>query len=175
MIPVRQIQKHHSDTSGKILVLICRYMTAEKTAFVLIPKSWVFLFFFLQIIITKSPRVIARLQQKKKKKKKGKTPVSLMFFVCHSKLKWKQDSVRCQQKRMSNADVEVFFFNTLLELLLLCGSVLQRKCLEKSTVALFSTNGGHKERCGKYNWFHCTRYTIFFYCFMPPKKYCLQD
>lgn len=73
-------------------------------AFVLIPKSWCF-FFFLQIIITKSPRVIARLQ----KKKKGKTPVSLMFFVCHSKLKWKQDSVWCQQKRMSNADAEVFF------------------------------------------------------------------
>lgn len=32
-----------------------------------------------------------------------------MFFVCHSKLKWKQDCVWCQQKRMSNADVEVFF------------------------------------------------------------------
>lgn len=100
MVPVRQILKHHSDTSGKLLVLICRYMTAEKLSFVLIPKSWVFHFFFLQIIITKSPRVIARLQ---------KTPVSLMFFVCHSKLKWKQDSVWCQQKRMSNADVEVFF------------------------------------------------------------------
>lgn len=81
-------------------------MTAEKMSFVLIPKSWVFLFFVffpLQIIITKSPRVIARLK---------KTPVSLMFFVCHSKLKWKQDCVWCQQKRMSNADVEVFFFNT---------------------------------------------------------------
>lgn len=75
-------------------------MTAEKMSFVLIPKSWLFHFFFLKIIITKSPRVIARLQ---------KTPVSLMFFVCHSKLKWKQDSVWCQQKRMSNADVEDFF------------------------------------------------------------------
>ena len=155
MIPVRQIQKHHSDTSGKILVLICRYTTAEKNVLCFNPKILGVSFFF-QIIITKSPRVIARLQ---------KTPVSLMFFVCHSKLKWKQESVWCQQKRMSNADAEVFF-NTVLELLLLCGSVLQRKCLEKSTVALFSTNGGHKERCGKYDWLHCTRYTILFYCFM---------
>lgn len=76
-------------------------MTAEKMFFVLIPKSWVFRFFFpLQIIITKSPRVIARLQ---------KNACLSDVFVCHSKLKWKQDSVWCQQKRMSNADVEVFF------------------------------------------------------------------
>lgn len=141
-------------------------MTAEKMSFVLIPKSWVFLF-FLQIIITKSPRVIARLQ---------KNACLSDVFVRHSKLKWKQDSG--VNRKECQMQMQKYFFNTLHELLLLCDSILQRKCLEKCTIALLSTNGGHKELCGKYNWFHCTRYSILFYCFMyekKEKKHCLQN
>lgn len=51
-------------------------------------------FFFFQIIITKSPRVIARL------KKKEALPVSLMFFVCHSKLEWKQGCLVSTEKNV---------------------------------------------------------------------------
>lgn len=76
-----------------------------------------------------------------------------MFFVCHSKLEWKQESVWCQQRRMSNADVEVFYFNTLLE-------------LNFSVAPSSRGNGSHKERCGKCNWLHCTRYLILFFCYM---------
>lgn len=98
MIPVRENQKHQSETSGKILLLIC-YVTAEKKkkSFVIIPKSWAFYFFPFTIIITKSPQSYCTTLKKKK------MPVSLMFFECHSKLKWKQDSVeknverRCQR------------------------------------------------------------------------------
>lgn len=83
-----------------------------------------------------------------------KTPVSLMFSVCHSKLTWKQESVWCQHRRMSNADVEVFNFNARTSLWL------------RPSEELLLCLGSHKERHGEYNWFHCTRFSIFFYCFM---------
>lgn len=74
-------------------------MTAQKMPFVSIPKKSQRLFFFSPDNYYQKPRVIARLQ---------KTPVSLMFLVCHSKLQWKQDAVSTGKNKMSNADVKVF-------------------------------------------------------------------
>ena len=139
-----------------------------------------FLFFFLQIIITKSLRVIARLQKKKQKKQNEKKNacLSLMFFMCHNKLKWKQDCVWCQHKRMSNADVRsifLFFFFLFFFLILCLNCCLwlrsSRGNIRKNLLFLcILTGGSHNEECGKYKLFHCTRSSIFLLLFHVQKN-----
>lgn len=79
-----------------------------------------------------------------------------MFFVCHSKLKWKQDCVWCQQKRMANADVQVFYSKRT--------TASSRGNVRKSPQFLVWIQ--RQPHGTEWEMFRCTRYSIFFYCFM---------
>ena len=100
-----------------------------------------------------------------------------MFFMCHNKLKWKQDCVWCQHKRMSNADVRsiflFFFFLFFIILYLNCCLWLRPSWgnVRKNLLFLcFLTSGSHNEQCGKYKLFHCTRSSIFLLLFHVQKN-----